>query len=305
MTDAGPADYRRIRPVPGDFCDRPSRNEVEARKPNVAAAREVSRHRRGWPFGLVRSQRMRPRKSHSSATSVVDRGSDCKPAPISDGLRAIIVLGREHDRFSAVLDAEKLGASREQVVERRVQARELGALRSPGLAPGSPRGRPPRRGSRWRGRACGGARPARPASRRREDRRRVCSPGVSQGASTDAMSSNTRPGARRSHCSRPQGSAPTRPAARARTSSVGSSSRRGKHLDLGEVGCRALVVDAELGEPIDLVAHRSTRTGTSAVDGNTSTIEPLSETSPRCSTRYSRRYPSFTSSATSAAGSTC
>ena len=45
------------------------------------------------------------------------------------------------------------------------------------------------------------------------------------------------------------------------------------------------------------------RTGVSAVDGNTSTIEPRRATSPRCSTRSSRRYPMPTSCATRASGS--
>ena len=68
------------------------------------------------------------------------------------------------------------------------------------------------------------------------------------------MPSNRAPSLRRSHCSRPHGSAPTSFDARARTSSLGISSRAGKMQHLGEVVDRALVVDAEAGEAVDLVA---------------------------------------------------
>ena len=51
--------------------------------------------------------------------------------------------------------------------------------------------------------------------------------------------------------------------------------------------------------------HRSMRTGTSAVEGNTSTIPPRTANSPRCSTWCSRRYPRATRSARSAPSSTC
>ncbi len=73
-----------------------------------------------------------------------------------------------------------------------------------------------RRGSTRRTRASGPSRS-----------KRVWSPAVSHG-SHDSMPSKTAPSASRSHCSRPHGSAPTSSAARARTSSVGSSSRLGK-----------------------------------------------------------------------------
>ena len=80
-----------------------------------------------------------------------------------------------------------------------------------------------------------------------------CSPSTSHGSQL-SMPSNRAPSARRSHCSRPHGSAPTSFDARARTSSVGISSRAGKMQRLVEVVGRALVVDAEAGQAVDLVA---------------------------------------------------
>ena len=147
--------------------------------------------------------------------------------------------------------------ARRRVREQPVEGRGAGAgtrcPSAPQVLPSVARGRPPRPGCRRPGRACGGARPAGPARRRRAGRTGRARRGVSHG-SHDSMPSNVRPSASRSHCSRPHGSAPTRAAARARTSSVGSSSRHGKDLDLGEVGRRALVVHGELGEAVDLVA---------------------------------------------------
>ena len=103
------------------------------------------------------------------------------------------------------------------------------------------------------------------------------------------MPSKVRPSARRSHCSRPHGSVATRASARAFTSGVGSSSRHGKTSTpaTGSVARWSLTensVSRSTSSP-----QRSMRTGTSAVDGKTSTIDPRTATSPRCSTWYSRR----------------
>ena len=49
--------------------------------------------------------------------------------------------------------------------------------------------------------------------------------------------------------------------------------------------------------------QRSIRTGVSAVEGNTSTMEPRTAISPRCSTWYSRRYPPSTRRRTRSSGS--
>ena len=72
--------------------------------------------------------------------------------------------------------------------------------------------------------------------------------------SHDSMPSKVWPSARRSHCSRPQGSDARRAAARSRTSSVGSSSRQAKRSHLGALGGGALVGHRELGQAVDLVA---------------------------------------------------
>ncbi len=63
--------------------------------------------------------------------------------------------------------------------------------------------------------------------------------------SHDSIPSKCRPSARRSHCSRPHGSAAMSSSARRLTSSVGVSSRRREDHHLVEVDRRALVVDAE------------------------------------------------------------
>ena len=50
-------------------CSSPSRSGVLASNPNSSFAREASRLRRGWPFGIEVSQRISPEKPVSSATS--------------------------------------------------------------------------------------------------------------------------------------------------------------------------------------------------------------------------------------------
>ena len=133
----------------------------------------------------------------------------------------------------------------------------------------------------------------------------MCSPVVSHGIH-DSMPSNTRPSARRSHCSRPHGSARDERRGRARTSSVGQQLAAREDLDLGEVGRRALVVHAELGEAVDLVApqvdaHRHVGGRREHVD------DRAAERRPRRGARPGTRGDSraSTSSATSSAGSTC
>ncbi len=111
---------------------------------------------------------------------------------------------------------------------------------------------------------------------------------VSQG-SQDSIPSNVRPSARRSHCSRPHGSEVISAAARSRTSSVGTSSRAPKmqvsaRSSFERWSATSKAVNRSTSSP-----HRSIRTGTSPVEGNTSTMEPRTATSPRCSTWCSRR----------------
>ncbi len=76
---------------------------------------------------------------------------------------------------------------------------------------------------------------------------------VSHG-SHDSMPSKVLPSASRSHCSRPHGWVWMSSRARARTSSVGSSSRTGKIHDSVDFVRRTLVGDGEVREPVDLVA---------------------------------------------------
>ena len=115
MWDAGPPDYRSIREpwYQAIVRERPSRSSVVARKPKSAAARDVSRRRRGCPFGFDRSHTMRPRNSQSSATSDVrSRIEISKPAPMLTGIGAVVALGGEHDRRRAVLDVQELARRR-------------------------------------------------------------------------------------------------------------------------------------------------------------------------------------------------
>ena len=117
---------------------------------------------------------------------------------------------------------------------------------------------------------------------------RTCSAWVSHG-SQDSMPSNTRPPASFSHCSRPQGSAPTRRAARSRTSSVGTSSLQPKTSAWSRSEVERWSLGSKLVSRSTSSPHRSTRTGASAVEGKTSTMPPRTASSPRCSTWYSRR----------------
>ena len=96
---------------------------------------------------------------------------------------------------------------------------------------------------------------------------------VSHG-SHDSMPSKTRPSLSRSHCSRPHGSSPTSSAARARTSSVASSSRPGKISTSSRSTVERWSLTENSLSRSTSSPHRSMRTGASAVDGNTSTIEP-------------------------------
>ena len=111
---------------------------------------------------------------------------------------------------------------------------------------------------------------------------------VSHG-SHDSMPSNTWPSASRSHCSRPHGSAPTS-ARGALAHLVGGqqlAAGRSRPRSRSSVERWSATENSERRSTSS--PHRSMRTGRSAVDGNTSTIEPRTATSPRCSTWYSRR----------------
>ena len=88
------------------------------------------------------------------------------------------------------------------------------------------------------------------------------------------MPSKTSPSASRSHCSRPQGCSPTSWAARARTSSVASSSRAGKTTASSMSPIERWSFTLKVVRRSTSSPHRSMRTGASAVDGYTSTIEP-------------------------------
>ena len=107
--------------------------------------------------------------------------------------------------------------------------------------------------------------------------------------SHDSIPSNNSPSARRSHCSRPHGCSATSSAARARTSSSGISSRHG-WISTSARGTVARWSATPNSQSLSISSpHRSSLTGASAVEGQMSTIDPLTATSPRCSTWYSRR----------------
>ena len=133
-----------------------------------------------------------------------------------------------------------------------------------------------------------------------------CSPtrsSISQGSQL-SIPSNSAPSARRSHCSRPHGSVATRRRARARTSSVGISSRAGTMATSASSAVDRWSLTPKRVSRSTSSPHRSMRTGPSAVAGNTSTMAPRRANSPRCSTRSSRRYPKWTRRAPSSSGST-
>ncbi len=116
----------------------------------------------------------------------------------------------------------------------------------------------------------------------------TCSPSVSHGSQL-SMPSKVCPWDRRSHCSRPQGSNPMRVSARARTSSVGSSSRQPKISMRSRSSVERWSLTENSVSRSTSSPQRSMRTGRSAVEGNTSMIEPRTASSPRCSTTSSRR----------------
>ena len=121
----------------------------------------------------------------------------------------------------------------------------------------------------------------------------VCS--VTSQGSQLSIPSNVWPSERRSHCSRPHGSVPTRVAAMARTSSVSRSSRAGKISTWSMSSVLRWSFTVKCVSRSTSSPHMSMRIGSSIVLGNTSTIAPRRENSPRCSTNVSRRYPSCTS----------
>ena len=146
------------------------------------------------------------------------------------------------------------------------------------------RGRPPRPAGRRRGRACGGARRAARAPRRREVEEHLLVLASATAATTPCRrTSGPRPAAptargptaRGRRAGRP-GPAPRRWASSSRQPKIStrSSDRRWMRWSLTENSVRRSTSSPQ----------RSMRTGRSAVDGNTSTIEPRTATSPRCST---------------------
>ena len=89
---------------------------------------------------------------------------------------------------------------------------------------------------------------------------------VSQG-SHDSMPSNVSPAAKRSQCSRPQGSDTISASARARTSSVGSNSRTGNTQASSRSATERWSATANRERRSTSSPHRSMRTGWSAVAG--------------------------------------
>ncbi len=118
------------------------------------------------------------------------------------------------------------------------------------------------------------------------------------------MPSKLRPSARRSQVWRPHFSAWTSDAARWRTSGDGSSSRQPKIRACSRSATERWSATENWVSLSTSSPQRSIRSGESAVEGKTSTIEPRTANSPRCSTWYSRRYPNATSFATSSSRST-
>ena len=111
----------------------------------------------------------------------------------------------------------------------------------------------------------------------------------SRNGSHDSMPSNCSPRSRRSHTGAPHGRRAPSDAAASRSSGVRTSSRHPKRAT--EV--RSCVDRWSLTENAvrrsTSSPHRSMRTGSSAVEGKTSTIPPRTANSPRCSTWCSRR----------------
>ena len=124
-----------------------------------------------------------------------------------------------------------------------------------------------------------------PAPSRSGSTRSVCS----RNGSHDSMPSNCSPRSRRSHTDDPQGRRVTSDAAAAWISEVTTSSRQPKRATAATSCSERWSLTANTVSRSTSSPHRSMRTGTSAVEGNTSTIPPRTANSPRCSTWCSRR----------------
>ena len=99
--------------IPANRRPSPASRVVVLSNPKRSRARDVSSARRGWPSGLVVSQRTSPRKpvsSTMSADQLADR--DLAAGAEVDRLGIVVALGREHDALGRVLDVEELARRR-------------------------------------------------------------------------------------------------------------------------------------------------------------------------------------------------
>ena len=107
--------------------------------------------------------------------------------------------------------------------------------------------------------------------------------------SHDSMPSNSDPSDNCSHWWRPHGAVPTSVAAARRTSSSGSNSRQPNSDTVSTAAVDRWSATSKRVRRSTSSPHRSIRTGSSSVEGKTSTMPPRTASSPRCSTRDSRR----------------
>ena len=199
--------------------------------------------------------------SPSAATTTRKPSASSSRQPIGESLAVADdrtpTAGVDHRRVGRLgygADRPHRLAAGQQPIGLGVQARERAIRdRAPTCRRALAPGRPPRRAGRWRGRASGAARPARPWPVAGSTSVSSWSSSSSHGSQL-SMPSNSVPSARRSHCSRPHGSVATSLAACARTVGDGDQLAGGEDERLVEVVGAALVVDCELGQPIDLVA---------------------------------------------------
>ncbi len=87
----------------------PARSDVCASNPNRSRAREASRLRRGWPFGIDVSQTISPVEAGQFGNRLGDlanRGLDTR-ADVHRR-RLVVAFGGEHERLGAVVDVQKL-----------------------------------------------------------------------------------------------------------------------------------------------------------------------------------------------------
>ena len=111
----------------------------------------------------------------------------------------------------------------------------------------------------------------------------------SRNGSHDSMPSNCSPSARCSHTAAPQGRRVVRAVAAARSVGVTTSSRQPKSATARRSCDDRWSLTEKAVRRSTSSPQRSMRTGTSAVEGKTSTMPPRTANSPRCSTWCSRR----------------